>query len=207
MSYSKIVIISTHELDRRITTLFQINELARRNIKMEYWNISEFTYKEHVTPSESTIRIVTLNREKDFIQLIKKNIEKKVLYIVYTNYAYKTLRCYMTLSKYQATMLYCINGVLPPILTSQKIMTMNSIKNGIKNRFAKIILKTALIKPVRYELQTCAKAGHAHKIDNQTRTIKFNSTDYEDSLHSGKPPVEGKYIVFLVEIFLNLIVY
>lgn len=197
MPYKKLIIISTHELDRRISVLFQVTELTKRGACVEYWNISEITYREHVKPVNLGIWVKEIKTEKAFEEAVKKNNRDETLYIVYTNYCYKTCLCYRILSRYDSKMLYCINGVLPSVFETYKHITKDNIIRAIKNKCAALLLKTPLISPVRYELVTCANAGHAHKIGKATHTISYNSTDYEDSLHSGEPPVTSPYIVFL----------
>jgi len=197
MSYNKLIIISTNELDRRIGVLFQIEELIRRGFRLEYWNISEITYKERVKPMPIDLPQVDIKSHKTFKKLVKGNVQDKVLYIFYANYAFKTSLCYLILSKYNAHLLYCINGVLPQVLSPYHSLRALKTVDILKRVIAKLLLSTPLIHPVDYELCTCSKAGHAFKISDTTNSFVFNSTDYEDSLHAGTSPVIGHYIVYL----------
>ena len=198
MSYKKIVVVSSHELDKRISILFRTEEIAKKGIDIEYWNVSKLTYNEHVVDIDSAINIVTLESKKDFEQSVQEYADEKVLYIVYMNYSYKTFYCYWVLSRYNADILYCINGVLPNALSNNtRKVTLKVVINGIKNRIVFQLLRTSLIKPVKYELRTCAKAGHAYKVNDNTHTIPYNSTDYEDSLVLTSGIYEKTYIVFI----------
>lgn len=198
MLYKKVVIVSSHELDKRIITLFRVEELVQDGFDIEYWNLSAITYGEHLSSICNSIKTVIINSRKDFANKVRENISKKVLYVMYINYVYKTYYCYRILSRYHADILYCINGVLPRTLSiPSKKFTLKILVKGLKNRLALFALKTPLIIPVKYELRTCLKAGHAYKIDNQTRSLPYNSTDYENTLISADSSMERPYIVFI----------
>lgn len=197
MIYSKLVIISTHELDRRITVLFQTEELWRRGIRIEYWNVSKITFNEHVNPWDSQVPVIAIGSRAEFEELVARNYDASPLYIVYMNYCHTTYYCYRTLSKYTANIAYCINGVLPQALIPYRRFTLFNLIKSIKNRFALLALKTDWIRPAMFELRTCLKAGHAYKVDAHTIVRGFNSTDFEDSLHVSPNMEEGSYLVFL----------
>ena len=197
MSYTKVVIISSHEFDRRISVLFQTATLRESGANVEYWNVSALTYKEHVTPFREELSQRTISSFKEFECSIIENLGSSTLYIVYMNYDYITYSCYRKLSLYDCDILYCINGVLPDVMTPCRSYNFQTILRGIKNHIAFYKLRTPSIKPAKFELRTCAKAGHAYKTDDNTISIAYNSTDYEDSLHLSDYHVEEPYIVFL----------
>lgn len=197
MAYNKIVIISSHEFDRRISILFQTKALKERGVNIEYWNASDITFKEHVNSIDDNILQTNISSLSLLEKLVVENLSSTVLYIVYMNYCYITYPCYRILSKYNCDILYCINGVLPEVLSSYRKYSALTIIKGIKNRLANLLLLSSKIKPVKFELKTCAKAEEAYKTDINTVVLPYNSTDYEDSLHPQEFNIDKPYIVFL----------
>lgn len=197
MAYNKIVIISSHEFDRRISILFQTKTLKEKGANIEYWNTSDITFREHVNPIDDNIIQTSISSLSMLEKKVVENLSSTVLYIVYMNYCYITYPCYRILSKYNCDILYCINGVLPVVLSSYRKYTAQTVIKGIKNRIANFMLLSSRIKPAKFELKTCAKAGDAYKIDNNTIKLSYNSTDFEDSLHFSELHIEKPYIVFL----------
>lgn len=197
MNYSEIVIISSNSIDNRIHTLFSVNKLVESDIHLEFWNVSALTFRAEVLeiPTKGIDKHVIESRS-EFADRVKNKKDSNCLYIVYMNYCYQTLFCYRTLSKFKAHILYCVNGVYP----EQVMIGVSRFfqKDIFKRIWARIINKTPLIIPAKYELLTSRKAVLDYKADENTKVLKYNSTDYTTALLlKNTMPVEEKYIVFI----------
>lgn len=198
MKYSKVIIISSHEFDSRINTLFRVEQLAREGINIEYWNVAAITYHETIRAIDNNITTISITDKSDFTTKVQGNIGTRVLYIVYMNYGIITYSCYRILSRFKTDILYCINGVLPKAnFKRYRTYSPKRIISGLKNRLAYLALKTPLISAVKYELVTCRNAGRAYKTNSRTISLSFNSTDYEESLNPCVCSIKEPYILFI----------
>ena len=94
MKYTKLVIISTNDLDSSINQLFGTRGLIKRGVDVEYWNVSALTYNikmplddvEGLTKRDFT-------SFSDFRAYVRKTGSKTTLYLVYMNFDGKTAFC------------------------------------------------------------------------------------------------------------------
>lgn len=197
MNYSEIIIISSNSIDNRIQTLFSVNRLIESGIHLEFWNVSALTFRAEVVevPTKGIDKYV-IDSRSGFAEKVKSKKGSNCLYIVYMNYCYQTLFCYRTLSKFKAHILYCVNGVYPEQVTIGASRFFQ--KDILKRIFSRLMNKTPLIIPAKYELLTSGKAALDYKADENTKIVKYNSTDYITAfLLKDTMPVDEKYIVFI----------
>lgn len=200
MKYKKLIIISTNCLDRRINTLFGIKELVSAGIKVEYCNIGELTYHEHVVFEKvDGVILHDFKSKEEFYKYINENKGQPFLYIVYANYTPLTYFCYRALTRINADIAYCVNGVLPiqSLSTRIKSLTISKFLKAIENRIFAIIKKTGLLKPLKYQFNTCLKARVDYKVDRKTKYIPFNSTDYASTQDNLERIINEDYLVYI----------
>lgn len=198
MKYTKLVIISTNDLDSRINQLFGTRGLIKRGVDVEYWNVSALTYNikmplddvEGLTKRDFT-------SFSDFRTYVRKTGSKTTLYLVYMNFDGKTAFCYRELSKQGLSMAYCVNGVLPPIASIKSRIAKFNLLRVLNNRICSVLKSTKLFAPLKYQLNTCLKAEVDYKIDKSTKMIAFNSTDFVASKHVKDLYIQTPYIVFI----------
>lgn len=200
MLYEKLIVISTNCLDKRIVTLFGLNEIISSGISVEYWNITNLTY--HESLQQETVEGVVLqdfNTINGFRTAVRGCISKPYLFLVYANYGAKTFFCYRELSKINANIAYCVNGVFPAYRSSERLkgLMKANIKNFLINRYYGILKKTCLLKPLNYQFNTCKNAVPSYKIDNNTKIIPFNSTDFISTRVKEERLIENPYIVYI----------
>ena len=208
MNYSKLVITSTYTLERRTIELFQLDELVKRDIEIEYWDVGPITYKiQFETQVIDGIKIVKFETKEEFSKYVKQTACKCTLYLVYMNFAPKTYFCYRELSKHNLDIAYCVNGVMPP-LPSSLITTVNLPRKILKNLFNsntwlhfifRAIKKLPLLKPLRFQFNTCKCAQVDYKINEKTKIIPFNSTDFNASKKELLDEINKPYYVFIDE--------
>ena len=165
MKYTKLVIISTNDLDSRINQLFGTRGLIKRGVDVEYWNVSALTYNikmplddvEGLTKRDFT-------SFSDFRAYVRKTGSKTTLYLVYMNFDGKTAFCYRELSKQGLSMAYCVNGVLPPIASIKSRIAKFNLLRVLNNRIWSVLKGTKLFAPLKYQLNTCVKAEVDYKI-------------------------------------------
>ena len=197
--FKKVIIISTSNFNYQISTLFAVKELIESNIEVEYWNINNLTYKVNKTNTINKIdsNEIIINTFADFISKIK-SAKKDCLFITYFNYCYYTAACYYILSKYKCVTLYCVNGIFPSVSVDRKKLNYWLGNSPFKRILAKILYKTSLIQPAKYELLTAGKANCEFKYNNKTVFYKFNSTDYQTYKNDNSSNyINSPYIVFV----------
>ena len=144
--YDKLVIISTNDVDDRIITLFGIEDLIKAGLDIEYWNVSQITTHEQLSPLYiKGLHTFNIKSYRNLILNLKK-IKKgngKVLFITYMNFFSKTALCYLILSYFKVHILYCINGCFPNYRIRKKIKIKNSI-HFLINKIWRILLSIIL---------------------------------------------------------------
>lgn len=198
MKYTKLVIVSTNELDKRINQLFVIRELIKRGVQVEYWNVSALTYNITMPLDEvEGVNMVTFSKYKEIKAYILNHLSPKTLYLVYMNFDGKTAFLYRLLSKYHQDMAYCVNGVLPALPFNSSRWKNFKLSRVLRNRFCTLLKKTKLFAPLKYQLNTCGLAEVDYKIDEKTKIIPFNSTDYVTAQKMEDFKIEEPYLVFI----------
>lgn len=199
MGYSNIVIISSNGLDFRIKTLFAVDKLLESGVRLEYWNVSDLTYKAEVIESNvASLNTYVIETIKDFEERVQINRAKDFLYIVYMNYCYATYACYRALAKNKAHILYCVNGLCPAILT--KSDWKRYFQHTLMKIWTRIANKTCLVAPAKYELLTSGKASLNYKTDKNTKVLRYNTTDYTvtmESMNESMMRRDINYVVFI----------
>lgn len=198
MKYTKLVIISTNNLDSRINQLFGTRELIARGVEVEYWNVSALTYNIKM-PLDDVAGLTKrdFTSLSDFRGYVRKTGSKTTLYLVYMNFDAKTAFCYRELSKQGLSMAYCVNGVQVPITSIKYRIANLNLLRVLNNRICRILKCTKLFAPLKYQLNTCIKAEVDYKIDKSTKMIAFNSTDFVASKHIQNLDIQTPYIVFI----------
>lgn len=205
MKYDKLVITSTYTLERRTNALFQIRELVKKGFIVEYWDVGPITYDiKHETDVVENVSIIRFESKREFKRYVKQTASNKTLYLVFMNYAPKTYFCYRELSKYDLDIAYCVNGILPsPFCTFNplekikgKLKLVTDI-NAWKRIVYKLLWKTTLLKPLSFQFNTSGLATPQYKVNNNTKYIPFNSTDYISSLQYDADIIKEPYIVFI----------
>lgn len=198
MKYTKLVIISTNNLDSRINQLFGTRELVARGVEVEYWNVSALTYNIKM-PLDDVAGLTKrdFTSLSDFRGYVRKTGSKTTLYLVYMNFDAKTAFCYRELSKQGLSMAYCVNGVQVPITSIKYRIANFNLLRVLNNRICRILKCTKLFAPLKYQLNTCIKAEVDYKIDKSTKMIAFNSTDFVASKHVQNLDIQTPYIVFI----------
>lgn len=197
MKYKKIIIISTDDLDSNINTLFGVRDLLKKGIDIEYWNLSLITYGAGLKCEQmSGVITKTFSSKKEFRKHIAYYKEENPLFLVYMNYCGKTWFCYRELSKYRMDMAYCVNGVMPSINNSS-VRKMFFLPIVLRNRFALMIKKLSIFRPLSYQLETCKMASVDYKIGKNTIHIPFNSTDFQHSKKVSAFENAKEYYVFI----------
>ncbi len=202
MKYEKLVIISTNCLDKRISNLFGVIDLISFNICVEYWNITELTYHEILKPEYiDGVTYIDFQTKKDFCSFVTKCYGKPYLFIVYANYAPATYFCYRALSKINADIAYCVNGVFPSFSVYDRIKMIRtiSIRKVFQNRLFSLLKKTFLLKPLTYQFNTCRQCVASYKIGSSTKFIPFNSGDFSLTRKKSQRLVNVPYIVYIDE--------
>ena len=210
----KFVIISWVNFEKRINDLFAVDQLLERGVEVEYWDVSNFTFYEHIVNDNTPKGLLckTVYNKEEFGKLVSEN-SKETIYLCYMNFCPESYICYRILSKNNAVIAYCINGCQPSFCERSNDKLLRRVKGIIKQPtkviqiiktlYYRVIEKTLLIKPVDYLLVTCNKARHinACKTDNSTKIISFNSTNYQQAhfLNEELPPTERPTMVFLDE--------
>lgn len=198
MKYTKLVIISTNDLDSRINQLFGTKELITRGVEVEYWNVSALTYNVKM-PLDDVAGLIKrdFTSLSDFRGYVRKTRSKTTLYLVYMNFDGKTAFCYRELSKQGLSMAYCVNGVQVPITSIKSRIAKFNLLRILNNRICSVLKCTKLFAPLKYQLNTCIKAEVDYKIDKSTKMIAFNSTDFVASKHVQDLDIQTPYIVFI----------
>ncbi len=212
----KLVIISWINFEQRINDLFAVEDLLKNGVEVEYWDVSSFTFQEHAIcdslPDKLVVRTIQSNVE--FESYVKNN-SINTIYACYMNYCKNSYKCYRTLTKYNSTILYCINGCQPTFVEGASSNTIRRLKRFIahprkirqylEDLYYNWLQRTCLIKPIDYLLVTCGRASQIAasicKLDEKTKTIMFNSTNYQQAVMDQKPMPfkERPYVVFLDE--------
>ncbi len=207
-----LVIISWINFEKRINDLFCVDYLLNKGVHVEYWDVSTFTFYEHainnVTPEKLVCRsIVSKNMFDDYV----KGCPDDTVFACYMNYCPQSYSCYRSLSKKNATILYCINGCQPALgetkkeLFARRLTNLNlhKIKQFTAAKLFNVVERTSLIKPVDYVLQTCEKATKMTvcKTGLNTKYVKYNSTNYQQVIfiQDKEVPETEPYMVFLDE--------
>lgn len=209
-----LVIMSWHNYDARIETLFGVPELISNGVSVEYWDVSALTIPGyHVSPRECPPGLVTkfIENTDHFLGEIKSH--NNTVYIVFMTLCYQSLLCYHLLSKEKCMVVYCINGCLPSIKTDKNgikqvagrlklLGSIRKIKSYLRGRVVRLLAMSDYIAPVDYILSTCSVANPNDncKYDKNTRFVHFNSGDYQSYLNENKRTdriIKNDYIVFI----------
>ncbi len=201
MLYSKFVIIAASEMDNRIKVLFGIEELMLKRINVEFWNISPITYNIHIESKDiEGVTCLVFNNKKSFFEKVKEYRKEAIIYLVYMNYTPATYFCFRTLSKYNCCITYCLNGILP--MPNRSIIDKIRLKKNNLYRipivlFYRMLLKTPLLKPIQYQLNTCLLTPNDYKASYRTKQISFKTTDVVLAQSYGDRLLEKPYMVFI----------
>ena len=199
MADTKLIILATHGMVKRIEILFGIGELVAMGVQIEYWNLSDVTYNESIVgyPIDGVTNIDIKTRQ-DFTSRVKNNVGSPCKYVVYMNYTQATCFVYRILSKYNAKMIYCADGVLPaPAKTSVSHLASINIRKRARLAFFHLIKHSNLFKPLEYQLNTCDRSRVDYKVDTKTKFVPFRTTDYILSQKTEVKLVDFPYIVFI----------
>ena len=188
--------------DKRNSDLFAIPELISKGVEVEYWDVSEISipgYQVHSYKVPDGLIIRKVRDKKHFEELLLSN-SPKTAYVVHMTYCDYSYSCFHLLSKHKCTIIYCVNGCLPSIVTEYnstisyvKTLPIKTIIHIFKQKAYKLAAKTSLVSPTNYVLASCKDAYNRNecKIGKKTVLVDYNSCDYQQCLSSKVPQLDG----------------
>jgi hypothetical protein len=207
--YDKLVIFYTANYCQKIKSYFGVDDLLARGLHVEFWDLSDLTAHEHLTPVFSPgLVLKKFSKFEDLESEVSRYSDMRVLYLSFVNFATFSFRVYRILSKYDAHIAYCTTGSLPGGVINSK---WKNVFRRLKNLFSPFYLwryfKCAILRiccstnaftPVRYLLLCSGSAGCDYKVAKTTKVLGCNTGDYNQFLALNKEPnQDGNYIVFI----------
>lgn len=206
--YDKAIIFYTANYCLKVKNYFGVDYLLRNGVNVEFWDCSEITAHEHLTPIYSDGLVErNISSLRQFEELVRQNHSSHCLYMSFVDYLSYSAKLYRIMSKYNADMLLGSTGQTPDLgaegLYTRKDVKINytSVKRWLVNRINSKMLKTNLYIPLKYEMLSCLKTRLLYKTGPETIYLPSNSGDYENSLIDIPLPedeeLKGKFILFM----------
>lgn len=205
--YNELIVLYTANYNLKADYFFGISYLLEKDIKVEFWNLSEIHIKEKYPkiplPKGLIERDIHSNREFDI--LIKQNSE--ALFATPIGFARETFSICRILSRNNVKLLYGNFGLIPYndsfIEGRCNHFNFSEITDKIKFKnvswlIKKILFKTSLFRPATYLLKSSKLATGCYKIDQSTIVLNGSSSDFlnfktsERNVNTLRP-----YIVFI----------
>ena len=199
--YDTFVIFYTANYCQNIKAYFEVDKLIASGIRVEFWDLSDITVNESLTPVHSKgLKEVRISTISELEQNIKRVNELRCLFLSFVNFAPYSLRVYRMLSKHKCDILYATSGVLPsrPNDSSriQRIFAKYKLKTIFKILLLKLASKIQHFVAAKYVLMSCNKAVCDYKVSSDTIYLSCNSGDYNRYLSDGKGEIKNQ-IVFI----------
>lgn len=184
--FESLIIFYTANYCQKIKSFFDVDTLISYGVNIEYWDLSELTTHEYLSPVYSADLVI-----KKFLTLesleneISNRISEKILYMSFVDYAIYSYRIYRLLSKYKSNILFSTTGIVPIkeenlISKFKKIKSLNLFYRILQNQLIKISLKTPLIRPAKFVLISCNEAFCNYKSSKKTIYLACSSGDYNN---------------------------
>ncbi len=201
MNKKKLIFISEVPLSKKIFDSWYIEDLFKIfKKKLEYWDISNFRYKNNKDPNQLKYKYVKKfkNIEQINIELNKnKNFEKIVISLIPVGY--EGDRLLKIFQKYDCYLIHIVWGYMPndDLQLFQKIKKRMNFNYTPKNLLRKFNLKLGLTKRRNYDLVFFAGKNtfqRARKLSNLQE--KIHLIDYDNYLKFKKSK-KRNFCVFL----------
>lgn len=202
MKYTTFIILYSANYCQKISSYFDVEELIKAGIEVEFWDLSSITTRECLSPVKTIgLKEVKIRSNKELTINIKRLSNKKCLYMSFLNFALYSYKIYRLLSKYDVDILYATSGTLPvePINNSRKVKKLFKefpIKSIFKSIFLRVIVKFPFFKPAKFVLMSCNHASCDYKVSQSTEYVSCNSGDFNDYKRTKKEK-EKCEIVFI----------
>lgn len=215
---NKVVYIGYQPLTEKVMEDFYFQNLKRKGIEVEYWDLSEIYFKGVFNNKLNEEFIFKINSFSTLEDLIKRQDILNTLFLSTITFEYRVLRLYRILSKYKCKTSFFARGALPfPTATSrvgnfilklQKAVDINLLFGFAKNKYAYFLKKKGIVKPHVLVFRAGEKGiqtiGIGNDIENEkSKIIDVNSFDYDKYVKTKNSEnlVINKYCVFLDEYF------
>lgn len=203
----KCIILYTANYCAKINNYFCVDDLIRKGVDVEFWDLGPITLNEHLANVETSGLIIRrVKNKKEYEVLIRENTN--AVFFSFINYAWFSFFVYRTLSKYNCDIVYCTSGCLPPLSSSKGYKNMAHLNakqlfTRIKGRLYRLLLKSKLLKPAKFVLKSCRAATCDYKTSNLTISVGCNSGDYQgylsikSTLNKNNEDKLGRYVVYI----------
>lgn len=205
--FDKLIVLYTANYNLKADYFFGISYLLKKNVKVEFWDLSEIHIKEKYPqiplPNGLIERKICSN--KNFDELIKQNLG--ALYATPIGFANETYTICRILSQNKVNLLYGNFGLIPCcdslVNGRHKHFSISVLKEKIKFEyldwlFKRFLFETPLFRPATYFLKSSKLSTSFYKTDNSTIVLNGSSSDYinfKTSEQQGQ--TQHPYIVFI----------
>lgn len=199
--YDTFIIFYTANYCQKIKAYFDVDKLIAAGISVEFWNLSDLTVHESLTPVCSQgLKELQISTISELEKNIKRVNTLGCLFLSFVNFAPYSLRIYRMLSKHKCDILYATSGTLslmPKDSPERKsIFARYKLKTIFNILLLKIAYRTPLFIPAKYVLMSCAKAVCDYKVSSDTIYLSSNSGDYNQYLSDDKGEIKNQ-VVFI----------
>lgn len=207
MKYEKIVIMYTANLCKRVDDLFCVQKWIENGYVVEYWNLSEITFKEHLTPINIPgLTVKHFRSYKELKSTLSTQKNDKTVYMMWFLYSTKAWKVFLYLSRFNCKIAFFSNGDIPMPPTTitnrfQRIIShlyFKKIKTFCKRRLIDVICKSSYIKPADYYFTPFYPQKYKYKVGPDTIFVYCNSGDYNRTKMI-KIKSTNEYILFIDE--------
>lgn len=205
---SKIIYISSQPLTKHQYENWHIKFFLKKNIAVEYWDLSKIMHFDIATVAFKNIKIKKIDSHSSLNYCIKNNLNKKAIYFsfIYLD-GYYSLKIYRLLSKYECKVFYEVGAEMPiNIFNNYRGKYFNLFQGNPQVFLKKIIYKFKLILYIKlrlikkFEASFVAAKKHSHNDFFSKKIVYVNHYDYDKYLaikDKLNKKFNYKYAVFL----------
>ena len=208
----KVVYIGYMPLTTKVKKDFFFNQLLKKNIEVEYWDLTEIYFNNIFSDKLNDQNIFKINSYQLLKKLINAINVKTTLFVINITYGFRVISLFKILTNYNCKTAFFARGALPQIPNTSKLDYLNKIfdykvlKRFIENQYALFLKTTGVIKhyDIVYRagangLQTIGAGSNIER--KKSKIIDINYFDYDTYLYYkvAKKISQKKYCVFLDE--------
>ncbi len=187
MYKKKLIFVSEVPLSKKIFDSWYIKDLSKIfKKKLEYWDISNFRYKNNKDPNKLNYKYVKkFKNNKQISKELDKNKNFKKIVISLIPVGYESDQLLKIFQKYDCYLIHIVWGYMPydDLQLSQKIKKRMNFNYTPKNLLRKLNFKIGLTKPINYDLAFFAGKNtfqRARRLSNKQEEIHL--VDYDNYL-------------------------
>ena len=192
----KVIYIGYLKFSKNLSLNFFFEDVKRKNIDVEYWNLSNIFFKKNKKYITSSVDELILNNHNDLKKLFKQQDSKKTLYVSTITYDYESIFLYFLLKKYNCKVAFFARGAIPSIIYDKSHIYKKLLKiqlipfyiiKFLKNKLSVLLKYLNYIKTIDFVYFAGDKSfqnlGLGYEIDLfKAKTFQINYFDYDKVL-------------------------